>query len=100
MEIRIAKMEKEIALMAQTQEQMSESLKSIADTLEKISGVQFDTKLLEERMQHLDRDLVESFTRVHKRIDELEKTRNLLVKIIVGGFITALVGFIVKGGLV
>ena len=100
MEIRIAKMEQEIALMAQTQEQMSQSLKSIATTLEKISGVQLDTKLLEERMQHLDRDLVESFTRVHKRIEEVEKSRNLLIKVIVVGFLSALVGFAFKGGLV
>ncbi len=100
MEVRIAKMEKEIALMGQTQQQMSQSLKSIAHTLEKISEVQLDTKLLEERMQHLDRDLVESFQRVHKRVDELEKSRNLIIKIVVGGFISALVTFVIQGGIV
>ncbi len=93
MEIRIAKMEKELGIM-------SASLLSISKALDKISEVHLDTKLLEEKMAHLDRDLQESFARVHKRIDQEASARMWATRIIVGGFLAALVSFVFKGGLI
>lgn len=92
MEVRIAKMEKELGIM-------SSSLTSISKALDRISEVHLDTKLLEERMIHLDRDLQESFARVHKRIDEEKHARMWATRIIVGGFLIAVVKFMLTGGL-
>lgn len=100
MELRIAKMEQEIAIMAHTQKIMSESLRSIAKTLERISEMQLDTKLLEEKFSHLNSDLQESFSRVHKRVDSLEATITWVTRIIVGTLITGIIAFIIKGGIV
>lgn len=99
MELRITKIEQEIALMAHTQKLMSDSLKTISVTLERISVVQLDTKLLEEKFGHLDKDLRESFERVHKRIDSVESTISWVSRIIIGALITAIIAFIIKGGM-
>ena len=92
MEIRIAKMEKEIALMSQ-------SLQAVAATLEKMSKVQLDTMLLEEKFLNLDRDLQESFKRVHKRIDEEAQARAWVVKIVIGSVVAAMMGVVLNGGI-
>lgn len=93
MEVRISKIEKEVALITQ-------SLGSIAATLERISNVQTDTKLLEEKFLHLDKELQESFDRVHKRLDKREAMDTWLIRVVFGGLIMALTTYIVKGGLV
>lgn len=93
MEVRIAKMEKELGIM-------SASLTSISKALDRISEVHMDTKLLESKLMNLDRDLQESFIRVHKRIDEEKNARVWATRIIVGGFLLALTKFMLTGGLV
>ena len=92
MEQRIIKMEKEMAIM-------STSLVSVSKSLERMSDVHVDTRLLDERLAHMDRDLKESFERVHKRIDEESAARNRVAWLIISGFIVALVGLVIKGGL-
>lgn len=92
MEVRIAKIEKELALM-------SSSLGMISKILEKMSNVPTDTRVIEEKLIYMDKELQESFARVHKRIDEEAQTRIWLTRVIIGGLLIAGVSFIVKGGL-
>lgn len=110
MEERITKLEKEISIMAHTHQAMNESLRKIAAALEQNGEWHMDTKLLEERLHHLDDNLRESFSRVHNRIDAINKkmekdaekrakTLDWAVMIVIGGLLSALVTFIVKGGL-
>lgn len=78
---------------------MSSSLTSISKALDKISEVHLDTKVLELRLENMDRDLRESFERVHKRIDEEASARMWATRVVIGGFLLALVSFVLKGGL-
>lgn len=89
MEARITKMERDFALMSQT-------LTSIALTLEKMSNVQVDTRLLEERQSHLDRDLQESFTRVHKRIDAERDARIWTGRTVIAAIVVGMTEFVFR----
>lgn len=91
-EVRIAKIERELALM-------SSSLEMISKILEKMSNVPTDTRVLEEKLTYMDKELQESFARVHKRIDEEANMRVWVTRIILGGILMAAVSFIIKGGL-
>lgn len=90
MEIRINKVEKDVALITQ-------SLHSIAETLEKMGDVQIDTKILEEKFLHLDKELQESFSRVHTRLDKQEAVTNWVARLVIGGIIVALMTFMTTG---
>ena len=92
MEIRLNKVEKDVALI-------THSLHSIAETLEKMGDVQIDTKILEEKFLHLDKELQESFARVHARLDKQEAITNWVARLVIGGIIVALLTFITTGGL-
>jgi len=96
MEARIIKIEQELAIMAHTQQTMSDSLSAIASTLEKMSEIQLDTKLLEERYLHLDRDLQESFIRVHKRIDAEKDARVWTAKTVVAALVVIVTEFVIR----
>lgn len=63
---------------------MSSSLTSISKTLDRMSDIQTDTRLLEERFNHMDENLRESFERVYKKIEEEENARQWVVRVIVG----------------
>ena len=93
MEVRIAKMEKELAIM-------SNSLTSISRTLDKMSDIQTENRLLEEKYIHLDENLKESFVRVHNRQDKIENTTNWLIRILVGTVTVAVLKFTLIGGIV
>ena len=97
MEERIVKIETEIALMAQ-------SLKSIDETLSKMSEIQTSTKILESKLSFLDMNLKESFGRVHKRIDSVEEAiekesnaRGWVVKTVIGSVLLAVMSIVLKG---
>lgn len=78
---------------------MSNSLTSISKTLDRISEVHLSTKLLEEKFNHLDKELLESFERVHKRIDEEANARMWGTRLIIGTLLVGAVSFVVRGGL-
>jgi len=65
-EQRLSKIEKDMAVV-------SESLLHISTTLEKMSDVHLDNKLLSGRFASMDRELADSFKRIHKRMDDVEK---------------------------
>jgi len=69
MEVRISKMEKEVALIAQA-------------------------------LGSLDKNLQESFARVHKRMDKRDATETWGIRLVVGALIIGSIGYVIKGGLV
>ena len=73
------------------------TLSTVAETLDKMSDVQVDTKLLNERLMHMDRDLQESFARVHKRIDEEAAARRWLTRLAIGTVSAIIITAAVKG---
>jgi predicted nucleic acid-binding Zn-ribbon protein len=91
-EQRVAKIEAELAVMSQ-------SLVSIAKTLDKMSSIQIDTRLLEERINHLDKELQESFSRVHNRIEEEANARTWATRVVVGGVMVGVLTILFKGGI-
>lgn len=93
MEVRIAKMEKELGIM-------SASLTSISKALDRMSEVHLNNKLLEAKIENMHREIEEFATRVDKRIDEEKNARIWATRIVVGGFLIGLVKFIISGGLI
>lgn len=99
MDERVAKIERELGAM-------NASLAAIVKTLDKMSDIHVDTRLLEERWQSMDQELVESFARIHKRVDDVQarldeeaKNRIWAMRVFIGAIITAVASFIIKGGL-
>ena len=92
MEDRINKIETELALMAQTQRVMSNSLQKIAITLERMYSFYTETKLLVVRCRTIDKETREAFTRVDKRISKIEAVHTKLIWLIIAPLVLAVVG--------
>jgi len=94
MEERINRIEKELALMAQTQKSMQESLKKISATLDILVQVQTDTKLHAQKINTMDIEIKESFKRVYKRIEKLEAADSWVAKTIIGAFLSGAIALV------
>lgn len=95
MEDRINKIEKDLALMSQTQRLMSDSLSEISSTLKQISKVTTDYNVLEQRVQFMDKELTESFQRVHKRLDRIDAIHTKIIWLILTPVVVAIIGLVV-----
>ncbi|MEA3279455.1 MAG: hypothetical protein U9Q38_02480 [Thermodesulfobacteriota bacterium] len=98
-EMRIATIEKELALMANTQKTMSTSLERIAATLDNMNNFNTDLKLLEARCKTVDKETQETFNRTYERINRLESVNTKLIWLIITPLIFAVIGSYLKGAL-
>lgn len=94
MEERINRIEKELALMSQTQKSMNENLNKISSTLDVLVQVQTDTKLQAQKIELMDTELRESFKRVYARIEKIENTGGWVAKTIIGSFLTSSIALV------
>ena len=94
MDDRIASIEKELAVLAATQSEMKTALQDINTTLNKMLKLQTDTEVLRQRLDGMDRELVESFKRVHIRVDKLDETVKWVSRTIIGTLITGFIGLV------
>lgn len=67
MEQRLSKIERDMAVV-------SETLQHVSTTIDKMSDLHLDTRLLAERFSSMDRELVDSFKRIYKEINEVRET--------------------------
>lgn len=77
METRIAKIEKEIAII-------SVSMTSIAKTLEKMSDINTQSSLQAQSIAHMDKQIGEAFKRVYGVIEEDREARKWLSRSVIG----------------
>ncbi|WP_281950286.1 hemolysin XhlA family protein [Nitrosophilus kaiyonis] len=92
MEERILKIEKELAIMASTQNEMKRALEEISQTLKEMLKLHTDTQLMRQKIESMDREVSESFKRVHKRTDKLEDNVRWVVRTIIGSLLTGFIG--------
>ena len=69
LEQRLTKIEKDMAVV-------SEVLQHVSTTIEKMSDLHLDTRILAERFSSMDRELIDSFKRVYYEIKDIKKTRD------------------------
>lgn len=67
-EQRLTKIEKDMAVV-------SEVLQHVSTTIEKMSDLHLDTRILAERFSSMDRELVDSFKRIYRELDKVSKER-------------------------
>jgi hypothetical protein len=89
MEDRINKIELDLAIMAKTQQTMSESLTNISKTLDSFLLSYSEVKILQQRIDYIDKETRESFVRANNRTEKLESvvsrvTWTMLTPILVG----------------
>jgi len=94
MDERIGKIEREIAIISQTNKVMGENITKMADTMNKLLELQTDTKLHSQRIELMDREAAEAFKRVYIRIEKLEQNHSWVAKTIIGAVITGAIGFV------
>lgn len=99
MEDRIHKIEKDLAIMSLTQKTMGESLQKIAVTLERIASTHTEIRILQEKVNYMDKEVGESFKRVHKRQDDTDGILRKIMWLVVTPIILALIGTYVMGGI-
>lgn len=100
MDERISTIEKELAVLTATQSEMKKALEEISHTLQQMLKLNTDTQVMRQRIEGMDRELAESFKRIHHRTDKLEETVRWISRTIVGSFITGLITllfFAIKG---
>lgn len=68
MEARLSKIEKDMAVM-------SEAMQHVATTLDRMTDVHVETKLVAERVASMDRELMDSFKRVDREIKDIKDAR-------------------------
>lgn len=66
MEARLSKIERDMAVV-------SETLQHVSTTIDKMSDLHLDTRLLAERFSSMDRELVDSFKRIYHEINEIRE---------------------------
>jgi len=96
---KVASLEIEIKIMANTQKQMSLTLEKMAKSLDSMNSFYTDLKLVQEKQQSLDRELSESFKRVHVRQDKTDATFTKLAWLVITPIVLALIGTYMKGGI-
>lgn len=93
---RIATMEKDLALIIQSQKEMSKNMELMAESIRGMVKANSEFMVTKERISYMDRELKESFERVHKRIDKTESALNKLLWIVATPIILAIIGSIIK----
>jgi hypothetical protein len=96
MDDKIAKIEQEQALLRQVQVQMGDTLSDISTLLKELMKVDTHTKLVDSKLSSLDRELKDSFQRVHKRIDSIDATRTWITRLVFGIIIVTVMGIAMK----
>lgn len=97
MEDRINQIEKDLSNMAQTQSYMNTSLNKIANTLDKISDMYLETKLLQQKVEAMDHELRESFNRYDRRVTKIENIISRIIWIVLTPMLVGIVGMYMKG---
>ena len=97
MEDRINQIEKDLSNMAQTQSYMNTSLNKIANTLDKISDMYLETKLLQQKVEGMDHELRESFNRYDRRVTKIENIISRIIWIVLTPMLVGIVGMYMKG---
>jgi len=94
-EARLSKIEKDMAVV-------SETLQHVSTTIDKMSDLHLDTRLLAERLSSMDRELVDSFKRIYHEVDDVkeqakqEKADRRQEKLIFLGFALSVVGLFIE----
>ena len=99
MEERINQIEKELALMAQTQKVMSASLERIASTLDTMANFKTEVRILDQSCKTIDKETHEAFKRVYIRVEKLETVNTRLIWLVITPIILAVIGVYVKGAM-
>lgn len=66
----------------------------------RVSLMEKEVALIAQALGSLDKNLQESFERVHKRMDKRDATETWLIRIVFGGLIMGVITYIIKGGLI
>ena len=94
---RLRKLETKVEIMTHTQKTMGETLERIAKSFERMNAFYTEAKLLEEKYNSMDRELRESFKRVHTRQDKFDAIISRIVWMAITPIILAVIGTYVKG---
>jgi len=98
MEERINKIELDLALMAKTQQTMSEALSKISISLDKYLLSTTEIRIVQQRVEYIDKEAIESFKRVYDRIEKIENILSKLTWLIITPLVLGLLGIIVSKG--
>ena len=88
MEARISKIEKDMALISQ-------ATQSISKTLDRMSDMYADGKVLEAKVEIMDKELIDSFARINEKIDKNAKDRDWLIKIILTAVVVGVLNLVI-----
>ena len=89
MEARISKIEQDMALMSQ-------ATQNISKTLDKMSEMYTDGKVLDAKVESMDKELVASFNRINKRIDIESESRRWITRVTLLGLSGIVMDFIYR----
>jgi len=98
MEDRINKIELDLALMAKTQQTMSEALSKISISLDKYLLSTTEIRIVQQRVEYIDKEAIESFKRVYDRIEKIENILSELTWLIITPLVLGLLGVIMSKG--
>lgn len=81
MEQRLTKIEKDMAVM-------SEAMQHVATSLDKMTDVHIETKVIAGRIASMDRELIDSFKRVDREIKEIKDQRKWERSVLTGAVVS------------
>lgn len=81
MEQRLTQIEKDMAVM-------SEAMQHVATSLDKMTDVHIETKVIAGRIASMDRELMDSFKRVDREIKEIKDQRKWERSVLTGAVVS------------
>ncbi len=83
----INRLEKDLSILQQNQEHINHTLEKLDGNITRLLQIQTSIQLHSQRMDLMDKELTQSFKRVHNRLDILEGNVRWVVRSIIGTFI-------------
>jgi|GEM_PF-6955288 len=96
----VTRLEKDLSILQQNQEHINQTLEKLDSNIVKLLQMQTSIQLHSQRMDLMDKELSQSFKRVHSRLDILEGNVRWVVRSIIGALIAGVVSllfYFVKG---
>ena len=72
------------------------NLNTVVKTLDKIDNISTDVKVLEQKVEIMDKELIESFDRINDKINKSTKDRDWIIKIMVSSVLVGILSLVVK----
>ncbi len=90
----INRLEKDLSILQQNQEHINQTLGKLDSNITRLLQIQTSIQLHSQRMDLMDKELTQSFKRVHTRLDILEGNVRWVVRSIIGTIIGGAIGLL------